>query len=66
MGAYKCDVCGALFERKCTPDVRVNVYTHGYGDEWLDLCPQCQKKLEEFVHADRSKDFAAVFGLERK
>jgi hypothetical protein len=49
MKANKCDICVALYERKYTPDVRINVYIHPYGEEWLDLCPKCQEKLEKFV-----------------
>ena len=49
MQAKKCDICGALYELQCTPDVRINIYSHPYGDRWLDLCPKCQEKLERFV-----------------
>ena len=49
MMAKKCDICGALYERECTPDLRIVTYTHPYGDRWLDLCPKCQEKLERFV-----------------
>lgn len=49
MTANKCDVCGTLYERDCTPDVRINIYIHPHGDEWVDLCPKCQEKLEKFV-----------------
>ena len=49
MMAKKCDICGTLYELQCTPDVRVNIYSHPYGDRWLDLCPKCQEQLERFV-----------------
>ena len=49
MLAKKCDICGALYELQHTPNVRINVYNHPYGDQCLDLCPKCQEKLEEFV-----------------
>lgn len=49
MTANKCDRCGKLYERQYTPDVRINIYIHPYGDEWVDLCPECQKKLEDFI-----------------
>lgn len=49
MTANKCDRCGMLYERECTPDIRINIYNHPYGDEWVDLCPKCQEKLEQFV-----------------
>lgn len=48
--AKKCDVCKTLFEKPiCTPDVTINIYRHPYGDYRVDLCPECQKKLEQFV-----------------
>lgn len=53
MTANKCDRCGTLYEREYTPDVRINVYIHPYGAKWLDLCPKCQEKLENFVSASR-------------
>lgn len=49
MTAKKCDICGTLYEQQCTPDVRINIYIHPYGDEWVDLCPRCQGHLEKFV-----------------
>lgn len=49
MTAKKCDICGTLYDQQCTPDVRINIYIHPYGDEWVDLCPKCQEKLENFV-----------------
>ena len=56
MNAKKCDVCGALYEEKCTQDIRINIYTHPYGDRWVDLCPNCQKKLETFVKGDKKDE----------
>ena len=49
MTAKKCDICGTLYEQQCTPDVRININIHQYSDEWVDLCPKCQEKLEKFV-----------------
>ena len=49
MQAKKCDICGALYEQQCTPDVRINIYIHNSGDEWVDLCPKHQEELEKFV-----------------
>lgn len=40
MTANKCDRCGTLYEREYTPDVRINIYSHPYGDERVDLCPK--------------------------
>ena len=47
--AYECDVCGGLFKRECVPDVAVVVYYHGYGETRKDLCPECQKELENWL-----------------
>ena len=54
--AWKCDVCGALFEREIVPDVRVVVYIHGYGDDVRkDLCPKCQQELEDWLSQRKDK-----------
>ena len=50
MTALKCDRCGTLYERDYTPDIRINKYTHPYGDEWIDLCPKCQQMLEKWLN----------------
>lgn len=50
--ATKCDVCGVLFEQKFIPDITIHRYTHGYGEERLDLCPDCTNKLETWLHND--------------
>ena len=47
--ARKCDVCKTLFEEHSTPDVTIYIYHHPYGENRVDLCPECQKKLEHFV-----------------
>lgn len=48
--AKKCDVCKTLFEgHEYIPDVTISIYQHPYGDYRVDLCPECQKKLEKFV-----------------
>lgn len=49
--ACKCDVCGKLFEeRRAVPELTIKKYRHPYGEERLDLCDECQKKLENFVN----------------
>lgn len=53
-GAKKCDICGTLFEMPFIRDIRINKYSHGYGDFYLDLCDNCQKKLEDFVNNSNS------------
>lgn len=55
MLACKCDICGKLYEgRKYTPDLTINKYRHPYGDTKLDLCNDCQKKLEDWVSTNKS------------
>lgn len=51
--AKKCDRCGKLYEElSCVPDIRVIEYKHPYGDYRYDFCPECQKKLEEFLKGE--------------
>lgn len=50
MNAYKCDRCGALYERATVPDITVMKYNHGYGNERKDLCPNCQAALEQWLN----------------
>lgn len=53
--AYKCDICGTLFHGgECVPDLKIVKYTHPFGDEVLDLCLGCQRKLEKFVANESS------------
>ena len=49
MIALKCDRCGKLFEREYVPDITVHKYTHCYGEDRFDLCPDCQKELERWL-----------------
>lgn len=50
--AKKCDICGRLFEATFVPDITIHKYRHCYGEERLDICPECQKKLEKFVNKE--------------
>lgn len=54
--AYKCDACGSLYEARFPcPMVSVVVDQRPYPDKTrCDLCPACQKKLEDFIHYKRS------------
>ena len=54
--AYQCDVCGKLFTRDCVPDITINQYHHGYGDMRYDLCPDCQKELEDWLSQRKGKN----------
>ena len=48
--AIKCDVCGKLCEEPTTiPDIRVVKNMLYLDDQWYDLCPECQQKLENFL-----------------
>ncbi len=49
----KCDACGKLFKSTLyIPNVTIDidVYTHPYDYSHLDLCLECQEKLENFIH----------------
>lgn len=51
MDAKKCDRCGKLYNRyDAVPNLQVQKYIHGFGDVRLDLCPECQRKLEIFCN----------------
>lgn len=59
MIAVKCDRCGKLYKAlKCAPNIKVIEYKHPYGDVRYDLCPKCQKKLEEFLYGEQYGGFA--------
>ena len=48
--AIKCDVCGKLCELPSPiPDIRVVKNMYLLDDCWYDLCPECQRKLENFL-----------------
>ena len=49
MNAHECDRCGKLYKRAYVPDIRINKYRHPYGDEWVDLCDDCQNQLEKWL-----------------
>lgn len=54
MRAYKCDRCGKLYESQlCVPDIRISKYIYPEGEEWVDLCPECQHFLEEWLKGER-------------
>ena len=53
MDAKKCDACGVLYEDDIhnVSMVKIVKDCHPYPEEHVyDLCPKCQKKLEEFIH----------------
>jgi len=52
MDAKKCDACGVLYEDYMKISL-INIVRdcHPYPEEHVyDLCPECQKKLENFIH----------------
>ena len=51
MKAYKCDVCGEYFTLKGNPRYRIIKGTNIYNT--LDLCPNCQKKLNNLVEPNK-------------
>lgn len=51
--AIKCDRCGKLCEAPTSiPDIRVVKDMLHLDDQWYDLCPECQQKLENFLKGD--------------
>lgn len=50
MKAYKCDRCGDLYEGFTQSVTDYVVYKS--NDNYLDFCPKCQKKLNEFINGD--------------
>lgn len=49
--AYKCDACGCLYTEKTLSMVSIVIDRHPYPVQTeCDLCPKCQKKLEDFIH----------------
>lgn len=49
--AYKCDACGVLYSEHVISMVSIVIDRHPYPDQTrCDLCPKCQKKLEDFIH----------------
>lgn len=49
MRAFICDICRQFFTSKSDcidPAIRV---TKCHEPRFLDLCPECQKKLENFI-----------------
>lgn len=50
MRAYKCDRCGNFFEMECAPNVHVENFVCGRGDERLDLCRECYHKLIDWCN----------------
>lgn len=54
--AYKCDICGKLFDaRMSVPDITIVRYRHPNRSERLDLCDECQEKLEQFVNRNKAR-----------
>lgn len=48
--ARKCDRCGKFYDTpKCIQSVHVCRTRHPYPDQIIDLCNDCQKKLEDFL-----------------
>ena len=53
--AKQCDRCGDLYPAViCVPDIRISKYVHCYGNQWIDLCPNCQSQLERWLKREVS------------
>ena len=54
--AWQCDICGKLYDAPMSvPDLRIYRYRHPYSENRLDLCDECQKKLEQFVGGNKGE-----------
>lgn len=51
MNAYKCDRCGALYERQYGSRryIEITHDLHPYGEQRLALCDKCQSELLEWL-----------------
>lgn len=57
MNAKKCDRCGKFYEKpNVKSDIKVIKYTHPCGECFIDLCDECQKKLEDFLKGENNND----------
>ena len=57
--AYKCDVCNIFFINKEAPYQNygmVKIYNPYGQDKKLDLCPECQEKLDRFIGLGKTED----------
>ena len=57
--AYKCDRCGTLYEHdfKNYGNDTLFIGRRPYNNDFLDLCPMCQKDLERwFTYPTRVKE----------
>lgn len=51
--AKQCDICGKYYpQQRCYRKIRIIRDNHPYSDYVYDLCDECQKKLEEFIHEE--------------
>ncbi len=64
MTAYKCDVCGILYESYKDEDNYKIIRDEGKGiyrcEVELDICPKCLKKIKDFIESgnkDEKEDF---------
>lgn len=58
MKAYKCDRCGKLFEKyknQGTFDFFNVTRNPKFSDNCLDLCPNCNAELQEWVANDKKQ-----------
>lgn len=66
--AYKCDRCGALYEKYMTPRREYNVVkdNHPYGDTYLDFCDECYARLMKFLGKENELDKSSRISTETK
>lgn len=57
MNAKKCDRCGNFYDKPAVnPEIRVTKQRPLCGEYYIDLCDECQKKLEEFLKGENNND----------
>ena len=57
MKAYQCDRCGGLYTGRECPSVSTKVSLFlGYSDIRLDLCPNCQRQLNDWWNTGKETE----------
>ena len=50
--ATVCDKCGEVL--KYTPDTKIKIYYHPYGDMHYELCSKCTEELKKWLNSEKS------------
>lgn len=53
MTAKKCDRCGAYYDKTdVRPEINIVQFKNGFTTNFIDLCEECQRKLESFLKGE--------------